>query len=508
MTRPAVPLQHPASDEPAGYDPAAVERKWQARWDERRHQRHRPASGRSGPFYALMMFPYPSAEGLHVGNLFAFTGNDIYGRFQRLQGHTVFEPIGYDAFGIHSENFALKVGIHPSELIPRNIDNFRRQLQRAGLMVDWTPRAVDHRSALLQVDAVGLPAALQAGAGLQEEGGRQLVPVRQDRARQRAGHRRRVRALRHAGGAALPRAVVLPHHRLRGAAARQPRPARLVGDHEDGAAELDRQVRGRRDRVPGAGRDGVAGSVDGDAAARARSRRRRSRSACSPRGRTRSSARRTWCSRRSIRWWTRSRATTSATRSRRTSRARRSRISSRGRRRRRRRGVFTGAYATNPATRRADPDLDRRLRADGVRHRRDHGRAGPRRARLRVRARSSICRSCASSAAGGDAGRHAARRSAFTETDGVSARELRAVRRADASTEGEAAIVTELAAQHAAKPVVNYRLHDWCISRQRYWGPPIPIVYCDDVRHGAGAGGRAARAAAARSRTSSRTTPA
>jgi len=83
------------------------------------------------------MFPYPSAEGLHVGNLFAFTGNDIYGRFQRLQGHTVFEPIGFDAFGIHSENYALKVGINPTELIPRNIGNFRRQLKRAGLMIDW-----------------------------------------------------------------------------------------------------------------------------------------------------------------------------------------------------------------------------------------------------------------------------------------------------------------------------------------------------------------------------------
>ncbi len=94
------------------------------------------------PFYALMMFPYPSAEGLHVGNLFAFTGCDIYARFQRLQGHTVFEPLGYDAFGIHSENFALKVGKHPMELIPSNIRNFRRQLDRAGLMVDWG-RSVD-----------------------------------------------------------------------------------------------------------------------------------------------------------------------------------------------------------------------------------------------------------------------------------------------------------------------------------------------------------------------------
>jgi leucyl-tRNA synthetase len=125
-----------SASEPTGYDPAVVEKKWQTRWEERRTN---DADLRDGarPFYALMMFPYPSAEGLHVGNLFAFTGNDIYGRFQRLQGHTVFEPIGFDAFGIHSENYALKVGVHPAELIPRNIENFRRQLKRAGLMVDW-----------------------------------------------------------------------------------------------------------------------------------------------------------------------------------------------------------------------------------------------------------------------------------------------------------------------------------------------------------------------------------
>ncbi len=127
---------HIAADEPTAYDPAAVEQKWQRLWEER-GTNHTDLVAGVRPFYALMMFPYPSAEGLHVGNLFAFTGNDIYGRFQRLQGHTVFEPLGYDAFGIHSENFALKVGVHPAELIPRNIDNFRRQLKRAGLMVDW-----------------------------------------------------------------------------------------------------------------------------------------------------------------------------------------------------------------------------------------------------------------------------------------------------------------------------------------------------------------------------------
>jgi leucyl-tRNA synthetase len=121
---------------PGGYDPSTVEAKWQARWHERGTNYTDLAHGPK-PFYALMMFPYPSAEGLHVGNLFAFTGNDIYGRFQRLQGHTVFEPIGFDAFGIHSENYALKKGEHPLRLIPRNIANFRRQLQRAGLMIDW-----------------------------------------------------------------------------------------------------------------------------------------------------------------------------------------------------------------------------------------------------------------------------------------------------------------------------------------------------------------------------------
>ncbi len=118
------------------YDPIAIEARWQDRWRERRTNETDLAGG-PDPFYALMMFPYPSAEGLHVGNLFAFTGSDIYGRFQRLQGHTVFEPMGFDAFGIHSENYALKVGEHPMRLIPRNVANFTRQLTRAGLMIDW-----------------------------------------------------------------------------------------------------------------------------------------------------------------------------------------------------------------------------------------------------------------------------------------------------------------------------------------------------------------------------------
>ena len=122
--------------EPDKYLPETIETKWRERWAAERT--NEPDLDRAArPFYNLMMFPYPSAEGLHVGNLFAFTGADVFGRFKRMQGFQVFEPIGFDAFGIHSENFAIKVGVHPAELIPRNIANFTRQLTRMGGMFPW-----------------------------------------------------------------------------------------------------------------------------------------------------------------------------------------------------------------------------------------------------------------------------------------------------------------------------------------------------------------------------------
>jgi leucyl-tRNA synthetase len=121
------------------YRPIAIEKKWQRLWEERGTNTFTDQALGSAekPFFNLMMFPYPSAEGLHVGNIYAFTGADIFGRFRRLQGDDVFEPIGFDAFGIHSENYALKIGTHPMELIPANIRNFTRQLKRVGLMYDW-----------------------------------------------------------------------------------------------------------------------------------------------------------------------------------------------------------------------------------------------------------------------------------------------------------------------------------------------------------------------------------
>ena len=121
------------------YVPNEVESKWQQKWDTQGTNlfTRDELTSASKPYYNLMMFPYPSAEGLHVGNIYAYTGADVWGRYQRLQGNDVFQPIGFDAFGIHSENYALKVGQNPNDLIPSNISNFTRQLRRIGAMFDW-----------------------------------------------------------------------------------------------------------------------------------------------------------------------------------------------------------------------------------------------------------------------------------------------------------------------------------------------------------------------------------
>ena len=96
--------------------------------------------GAKKPFYNLMMFPYPSAEGLHVGNMYAFTGADIYGRKKRMEGYDVFEPIGLDGFGIHSENYALKIGAHPMDQAKVSEKHFYEQLTAIGNGFAWNER--------------------------------------------------------------------------------------------------------------------------------------------------------------------------------------------------------------------------------------------------------------------------------------------------------------------------------------------------------------------------------
>jgi leucyl-tRNA synthetase len=121
------------------YNPAEIEPKWQRRWEETRlYDTDLTLSSGRPKFYNLMEFPYPSAEGLHVGHVYTYGGADTNGRFQRMRGYEVFEPMGFDAFGLHSENYALKIDINPMQLTARTTRRFREeQLGRIGAMFDW-----------------------------------------------------------------------------------------------------------------------------------------------------------------------------------------------------------------------------------------------------------------------------------------------------------------------------------------------------------------------------------
>ncbi|HEX3488397.1 MAG TPA: leucine--tRNA ligase [Streptosporangiaceae bacterium] len=120
-----------------GYDFRAVEAKWRERWhsDPPAHFDLR-AVDPAAKFYNLVEFPYPSAEGLHVGHVYTYCGADTLGRYLTMNGRQVFQPMGWDSFGIHTENFALKIGEKPRVLTDRATRNYRRQLERVG--ANWT----------------------------------------------------------------------------------------------------------------------------------------------------------------------------------------------------------------------------------------------------------------------------------------------------------------------------------------------------------------------------------
>jgi leucyl-tRNA synthetase len=128
------------------YDVVEVEDRWRRRWDEERFGRlDLDHVDPARVFYNLVEFPYPSAEGLHIGHVFKYSGADAFGRRQRMAGRQVFQPIGFDAFGIHTENYALRVDQHPKELTGRTTERFRAQLSRGGMAWDWS-RVVDTSS--------------------------------------------------------------------------------------------------------------------------------------------------------------------------------------------------------------------------------------------------------------------------------------------------------------------------------------------------------------------------
>lgn len=119
-----------------GYNPLELEPKWQQHWDNNKTFKTGEDKGKP-KFYALDMFPYPSGAGLHVGHPEGYTATDIMARYKRMQGYNVLHPMGWDAFGLPAEQYAIDTGQHPNEFTVKNIDNFRRQIKSLGFSYDW-----------------------------------------------------------------------------------------------------------------------------------------------------------------------------------------------------------------------------------------------------------------------------------------------------------------------------------------------------------------------------------
>src|SRR5512143_1295885 len=432
------------------YDPQAVETRWQQRWTER-HTNEPELDRPARPFYNLMMFPYPSAEGLHVGNMFAFTGADIYGRFQRLQGYDVFEPIGFDAFGIHSENYALAVGTNPAQLIPRNIDTFRRQLRRFGGMFDWRHELSTTDPAyyqwtqwlFLQLFKANLAYKKRAAVNWCPKdktvlANEQVINGRCERCDTPVEQRSldqwffRItdyaeRLLRNLDTLDWSESTLLLQRNWIG----RSEGAELV--FTTPAGQTITVFTTRPDTVFGATylvlapeHPLVEALTAGEqrTAVRAYQREVQSRDVVARRVGEKVKT-----------------------------------------------GVFLGSYARNPATGEAIPIwiADYVLMEYGTgaimavpaHDERDHAFASqfglPIRQVVNVAGAASELPSVSEDGVLMNSGRF----------DGLACRE------------GGTQIVAWLAQQQVATPRVQYRLHDWCISRQRYWGPPIPIIYCD-----------------------------
>ena len=424
------------------YEPQAVEAKWQRRWAER-HTNEPDLDAAARPFFNLMMFPYPSAEGLHVGNMFAFTGSDVYGRFKRLQGYDVFEPIGFDAFGIHSENFAIKVGTHPARLIPANIENFRRQLVRIGGMFDWRHELSTTDPAYYRWTQWIFLQLLKAGKAYKKKAAvnwcpkdktvlanEQVIDGRCERCgtvvEQRTLEQWFFRITEYAG-------------RL---LANLDDPSLM--DWSDSTATAQRNWLGRSEGAQ------VEFPVDAASAVSVYTTRPdtifgATFMVLAPEhpllDRITTSGQR---------------AAVDAYRAAATARD----LVSRRIGDREKSGVFTGAFAKNPATGRRIPvwTADYVLMGYGTG------------AIMAVPAHD-------------ERDLEFARRYQLPVTTGVG--EDGRLQESGQFTgmpaeEGRSAIIRWLESSRAGKGQVQYKLHDWCISRQRYWGPPIPIIHCDD----------------------------
>jgi leucyl-tRNA synthetase len=472
MTDTGKPRAPAPSAPPDAYVPDTVEAKWQARWAEQ-HTNEPDLERAERPFYNLMMFPYPSAEGLHVGNMFAFTGSDVYGRFKRLQGYDVFEPIGYDAFGIHSENYAIKMGINPAILIPKNIENFRRQLKRIGGMFDWRHELSTTDPAYYKWTQWVFLQLFTAGKAYKKSAAVNWCPVDKTVL---ANEQVINGACERCGATVEQRVLEQWFFRITEYA------DRLLADLDDKAkmdwsestATAQRNWLGRSE---GAELDfPLAAAVpqpDGDADEPViRVYTTRPDTVFGATFMVLAPEHPLVDALTTPKQW----KAVDAYRK----QAAAKDLVSRKVGEKEKTGVFTGGYATNPATGQPIPVWV----ADYVLMEYGTGAimAVPGHDERDFEFAKKLDLPIVRVVAEPDGAADAPLETAYTENE-----QGRLVHsgKFDGMTVPEAkrAIVAWLAERGAGKAVVRYRLHDWCISRQRYWGPPIPIIYCD--QHGA-----------------------
>ena len=432
------------------YDPKRIEPRWQRYWEEQATFKADVDLARP-KFYVLDMFPYPSGAGLHVGHPEGYTATDIVARYKRMRGFNVLHPMGWDAFGLPAEHYAVRTGVHPAITTTNEHRHTSAARSSARLLLrleprESTPPIPDYfrwtQWIFLKLFERGL--AYQAEVPVNWCPAQGTVLANEE---VKDGKTSRPASPSCAGSCASGCCASRPTPTAAGRSGR----ARLARGHQGDAAQLDRPSEGAEVdfAIAGSRRDSAVFTTRPDtlfgatymvlspehplvAAHDARPARR-------GRGLSRRGE--------------------AAQRLERTERSQRP--------------ASSPALRDQPGQRQADPDLDRRLRADGLRHRRHHGGARRTTARLRVRPRSSACRSSRWSTR-----RRASisRRSAWDgdgtivnsgALDGLDARRRRRRLLSPGSRRGW------------ARPR-HYRLRDWLFSRQRYWGEPFPILHRAD----------------------------
>ena len=420
------------------YDPNTIEQKWQEVWEaERAFYTPDPEPGDEPErkFYMLEMLPYPSGT-LHMGHVLNYTLGDVITHYRRRTGWSVMRPMGFDSFGLPAENAAIREGGHPREIVERNIAHIRTEMRRLGWVIDWDREASAHEVEYYRWTQWLFLKFFEAGLAYRKEAPVNWCPKDQTVVANEYVIDGRCERC---GTPVVARNMVQWFFRITAYADQLLNGLDTLTEWPEKVVLMQRNWIGRSEGGGAVPRRGAGHRHSGlhDAAGHAVRRhvlRARARAPAGGEAGERRGARIRGDGRYAL-----GRGAADEGQGRRLHRPLRGQSGQRG----------------------ADPGLDRRLRADGLRDRRDHGRARARRARPRVR------RDLRSAHTAGDRGGDPSpdRLGQFT---GLPA------------SEGIAKIVEWRREQGRGAPASAYRLRDWSMSRQRYWGCPIPIVYCED----------------------------